>query len=276
MEQGINYKNTIIQHISPIFTEWSEILAYANSFSQGTHLFIFNLKDGIIDREVNGQPDLVIGEEYLSKKVEKDERAIKCLNGLIDCSLRSYIRYMYLENMEQTPQITDEIPNSIISPQILIKGVNISSKNPYQQLSKYLLDLSNTHDVRTQTISHTINLRSDIYKLSGFIFHGIGLSGNINTNSFSSFCTQNDISNIGILFNGILIYYKEKLIGRLKITLGDLSTIIRKVLNKKRFSSQMEENSLVKDIFDWHGWILLEGAEVTLGPTKHVYIYIYI
>lgn len=250
--------NLILQEIYFIFPNRNSLFDYCKSFSQGTHIFLFDLKQILINKQyVNRLNNYELYCDYEANDIYYN---IHCLNNnisnkIIDTSLRQYLSYMSIDNHSEA--------------KVLIFNKEIDINNPYRKLKLYSKQISSIKCKEVSKLAVTIDQKIDCVciennnEFRGFL---ISLCLIENNKELNEKIEMNEC-NFPEYNNGILIYKNNVLVRRLNQNkFGDglyhcKSKPDKNNNNNNKTNSNKRLNSLV-------GYIDISNAKYELLPNK--------
>ena len=220
----------ILQQINFIFETKDKLYEYLDSFENGTHLFLYDLKK--INDEYEFEFDKEKYDIYYNTFYEELGFDENLKQMLIDISLVQYLNFIQIKH---------------INAKIYIFGKELNLKNLYQDiflsasLSNDLIKIKNLKNEFDENKTNCIYIEGEEYK--GILFN----------EEFLNSLGQNPIYNVDDLldkddyFNGILIYRENDLICRIDQTnFGDLSYFINKFVKGKNKSKLFRVNGYIQ------------------------------
>ncbi len=220
----------ILQQINFIFETKDKLYEYLDSFENGTHLFLYDLKK--INDEYEFEFDKEKYDIYYNTFYEELGFDENLKQMLIDISLVQYLKFIQIKH---------------INAKIYIFGKELNLKNLYQDiflsasLSNDLIKIKNLKNEFDENKTNCIYIEGEEYK--GILFN----------EEFLNSLGQNPIYNVDDLldkddyFNGILIYRENDLICRIDQTnFGDLSYFINKFVKGKNKSKLFRVNGYIQ------------------------------
>ena len=220
----------ILQQINFIFETKDKLYEYLDSFENGTHLFLYDLK------KINDEYEFEFNKEkydiYYNTFYEELGFDENLKQMLIDISLVQYLNFIQIKH---------------INAKIYIFGKELILKNLYQDiflsasLSNDLIKIKNLKTEFDENKTNCIYIEGEEYK--GILFN----------EEFLNSLGQNPIYNVDDLldkddyFNGILIYRENDLICRIdQNNFGDLSYFINKFVKGKNKSKLFRVNGYIQ------------------------------
>ena len=220
----------ILQQINFIFESKEKLYEYLDSFENGTHIFLFDLK------KINDEYEFEFNKEkydiYYNTFYEELGFDENLKQMLIDISLVQYLNFIQIKH---------------INAKIYIFGKELNLNNLYQDvflsasLSNDLIKIKNLKNEIDENKTNCIYIEGEEYK--GILFN----------EEFLNSLGQNPIYNVDDLldkddyFNGILIYRENDLICRIDQTnFGDLSYFINKFVKGKNKSKLFRVNGYIQ------------------------------
>ena len=238
--------NFILEEINFIFKNIENLFDYIKSFSNGTHLFLYDFKKISENNSENLNEPLKNYELYFD--LENQDILFNyfdiCIGdrNLIDCSLRTYLEYLFLNNSEEI--------------NLYLFNKKVSLINPLNCI--YNVSKTNTEICR---IKH--NLKSDekpcdAIAIDNQVYKGILFNGKYFENIIKESTYENIIIQSKNIFNGILFYSNNRLISRMdQNKFGEINFFVKKYekLQKKIFNSNNENKD--SNFFDISGYLEL-------------------
>jgi len=220
----------ILQQINFIFESKEKLYEYLDSFENGTHIFLFDLK------KINDEYEFEFNKEkydiYYNTFYEELGFDDNLKQMLIDISLVQYLNFIQIKH---------------INAKIYIFGKELNLNNLYQDvflsasLSNDLIKIKNLKNEIDENKTNCIYIEGEEYK--GILFN----------EEFLNSLGQNPIYNVDDLldkdnyFNGILIYRENDLICRVdQSNFGDLSYFINKFIKGKKKSKLFRVNGFIQ------------------------------
>jgi hypothetical protein len=220
----------ILQQINFIFESKEKLYEYLDSFENGTHIFLFDLK------KINDEYEFEFNKEkydiYYNTFYEELGFDDNLKQMLIDISLVQYLNFIQIKH---------------INAKIYIFGKELNLNNLYQDvflsasLSNDLIKIKNLKNEIDENKTNCIYIEGEEYK--GILFN----------EEFLNSLGQNPIYNVDDLldkddyFNGILIYRENDLICRIdQNNFGDLSYFINKFVKGKNKSKLFRVNGYIQ------------------------------
>ena len=220
----------ILQQINFIFETKDKLYEYLDSFENGTHLFLYDLK------KINDEYEFEFNKEkydiYYNTFYEELGFDDNLKQMLIDISLVQYLNFIQIKH---------------INAKIYIFGKELNLNNLYQDvflsasLSNDLIKIKNLKNEIDENKTNCIYIEGEEYK--GILFN----------EEFLNSLGQNPIYNVDDLldkdnyFNGILIYRENDLICRVdQSNFGDLSYFINKFIKGKKKSKLFRVNGYIQ------------------------------
>ena len=245
----------ILQQINFIFETKEKLNEYLDSFENGTHIFLFDLK------KINDEYEFEFNKEkcdiYYNTFYEELGFDDNLKQMLIDISLVQYLKFIQLKK---------------INAKIYIFGKELILNNLYQEvffsasLSNDLIKIKNLKNEVDENKTNCILIEGEEYK--GILFN----------EEFLNSLGQNPINNVDDLldkddyFNGILIYRENDLICRIDQTnFGDLSYFINKFLKGKKKSKLFRVNGFIQ--LPIRGYELMFNNKEIKDLSLYVYLY---
>lgn len=205
--------NLILNEIKFLFNNSSELFAYLNNFTNGTHIFLYDLRQ---NNSIKSELNQLKNYELLLDLEEKDI-LFNYFNiqigekSLIDCSLKRYLKYFNLK----PKQVNTFLLGSKIDTTNPLHGIHSKARVTHEALRV-------NSNLKTNECKKT-----DCIFIEGGIYKGVLINENF-------LKLLNDSYNFNIeyekeYFNGVLLYRDNRLICRLdQNKLGDICFFIKK------------------------------------------------
>lgn len=210
--------NLILNEIRFLFKQEEDFHSYLDSFAQGTHIFLYDLRQISSDKsQINKLSNFELLFDYENCDILYNYFSIQiCKTSYLDCSLKQYLRLFNLRSSNTNIQFF---------------GNKINSNNPlmaiYNQSSNYQEATKISTNLKCDNIK-----KSDAVYFNGEIYKGLIYNENYLKNfaTFKNYDFENLMEN-NDLFNGILVYRSNRLICRFgQNSLGDISYFIKKYI----------------------------------------------
>lgn len=249
--------NLIINEVKFMFFSSEELFNYIDSFEKGnfpikigTHIFLYDLKQfSNSPSQINTLPNYELYFDLEKKDIYFNYFKIQIgENHFIDCSLKNYIKFLFLRQPEISIYLMEEKIN-LVNPIVSLHNVS-RNFGEILKISSLKADMPNTNEVF---------IESENYK--GFLFNETFFDNYIRSSVFEKNFEEKEV------FNGVLLYQNNRLVSRFEQNkLGDIYFYVNKYQKK-----YMMDCGKAK-VFPVSGYIEVPLYHETL-PNKTVYLY---
>lgn len=252
----------ILQELRFFLKEEEDLFKYLNSFSTGTHIFLYDLKQiSSAKNELNELTNYELLFDNNTKDILFNYFQIQIgESDYIDCSLKLYLKFLFLKNKKIN---------------VFLLGEKISMTNPLKTLNQ--VSKNNPDASKVGSGLKYDNKQTNCLYIEGEIYKGIILNENYYSSLMSSnhFNFDNSLC-INEIFNGILIYMDNRLVCRFgQNKLGDISYFIKKFMKKKQgenpnYSDHSNSNCVSNSLFPTSGYLEVPSSIYQLLYNKMV------